>query len=332
MLHTHKWVMSHMKMNHVTHIKRSHVSRAGEFCSVTHMWMSHATYLNESRHTHKKQSCLSRRRVLLCHTHMKESCHIYEWIMSRTSKGVMSLAQASFAALPGEEERRLRRIKHNLRLIRALITQPLEYGVIAAETLLSWQSPGLTGGTFALLQALVLFECLRFIPALLLMCCAAQVILVMQWHIHMCDMTHSCVWLDSFIYVTRLIHMCVIWLIHMCVIWLIHMCVIWLIHVMQWRIHMCDMTHSCVMCDMTNSYMWHDWSICLWHDWFICGTRLIHMCVIWLIHVCVTWLIHMCDMTHSYVWHDSFIYVRRQWVIQRSLIWMSHVTYMGVAS
>jgi len=124
----------------------------------------------------------------------------------------MSLAQASFAALPGEEERRLRRIKHNLRLIRALITQPLESGVVAVETLLSWQSPGLTGGTLALLQALVLFECLRFLPALLLMCCAAQVMREslklfseklfsevirefanhcgMQWRIHMCDMTH----------------------------------------------------------------------------------------------------------------------------------------------
>jgi len=38
------------------------------------------------------------------------------------------------------------------------------------------------------------------------------------WLIHVCDMTHSCVWQDSF------------------------MCVTWLIHV-------CDMTHSCV---------WHD--------------------------------------------------------------------------
>lgn len=89
-------------------------------------------------------------------------------------------AQASFAALPGEEERRLRRIKHNMRLIRALVTGPLEQAFISAETLLSWQSPGLTGVTFALLQALVLFDWLRFIPALLLVSSAAQVMEVQR--------------------------------------------------------------------------------------------------------------------------------------------------------
>ena len=61
------------------------------------------------------------------------------------------------------------------------------------------------------------------------------------------------------------------------------------------------------MCDMTHSYVRH--------DWFICVTWLIHMCHV--IHsyvwhdsfICVTWLIHMCDMTHSHMWHDSFIRV-----------------------
>ena len=43
----------------------------------------------------------------------------------------------------------------------------------------------------------------------------------------------------------------------------------------RWRIHMCDMAHSCVC-----------------HDSFTCVTR-----------------IHMCDMTHSDVCHDSFICV-----------------------
>ena len=41
----------------------------------------------------------------------------------------------------------------------------------------------------------------------------------------------------------------------------------------MWLIHMCDVTHSYV-----------------WYDWFIC----------------VIWLIHMFDVTHSHVWHDSF--------------------------
>jgi len=109
--------------------------------------------------------------------------------------------------------------------------------------------------------------------------------------IHMCDMTHSYVWHDSFICLT-------------------------------WLIHMCDMTHSyvwhdsfvCVTCihtcDMTHSYAWRA---------FICVTWLIHTCdmshsYVW--HdsfVCVT-CFHMCDMTHSYMWHVSFVYVT--WLIR----------------
>jgi len=88
------------------------------------------------------------------------------------------------------------------------------------------------------------------------------------------------------------------------------------------------------MCDTTHSYVWHDSLICMtwlidmydmthsyvWHDSFICVTWLIHTCdmthsYVW--HdsfIRVTWLIHMCDMTHSYVCdiefvsrHDSFV-------------------------
>jgi len=97
------------------------------------------------------------------------------------------------------------------------------------------------------------------------------------WRMHVCDMTHACVWYDA------------------C------MCVIW-------RMHVCDMTHACVwydarmmhtqqpegqglrgalpyftvcLCDMmTHSYVWYDALIC------------------------VTWLIPMCDMTHSCARHD----------------------------
>ena len=72
------------------------------------------------------------------------------------------------------------------------------------------------------------------------------------WLIHVCDMTHSCVWHDSFMCVTWLIH---VWdMIHSCVWHDPFMCVTWLIHV-------CDMTHSCV-----------------WHDSFTCVTWLIHVC------------------------------------------------------
>jgi len=68
----------------------------------------------------------------------------------------------------------------------------------------------------------------------------------------MCDMTHSYVWHDLFIFATWLIHMC-----DMTYSYVRHdsfICVTWLIH----------------MCDMTRSYVWH--------DSFICATWLIHMC------------------------------------------------------
>jgi len=96
----------------------------------------------------------------------------------------------------------------------------------------------------------------------------------LTWLIHLCDMTHSCVWHDSF--------MCVTWLFHMCDMTPSYVsrdsfiCVTWLIH----------------MCDMTRSYVWHD--------------SLIY--VTWLIHMWdmthflrVPWLIHMCDVPHPFV-------------------------------
>ena len=82
------------------------------------------------------------------------------------------------------------------------------------------------------------------------------------WLIHMCDMTHSYVWHDSFTCVTWLIHMCD--MTHSCVWHDSFTCVTWLIH-------MCDMTHSHVwhhLCDMTHSHVCHN-----------IATSLIHTCV-----------------------------------------------------
>jgi len=88
---------------------------------------------------------------------------------------------------------------------------------------------------------------------------------------HVCDMTHSCVWHDPFGLLV-------------CVICLYDMT----------GSYVSDMTYSCVwhdlfgtfacmigLYDMTHSYAWHD------------------------TFICVTWHIHMCDMTHSYVWHNT---------------------------
>jgi len=124
-----------------------------------------------------------------------------------------------------------------------------------------------------------------------------------MWLVHMCDMTHSYVWHDSFIRVT----------------WLIvchdsFICVTWLIHV----------------CGMTHSYVWHDWLVLMCdktdahvcHDSFVCVPRascdMIHSYVWHELSMGVTWILHMCDLTHSYVWYDSCIYV----------IWRMHISDM----
>jgi len=113
------------------------------------------------------------------------------------------------------------------------------------------------------------------------------------------------------ILVTRHIYMwhysfsCVMWRIHICD--MIHSCVRHDTSIcLTWLIHMCDRTHPYIwgikiICDMTHSYVTQ--LIHSWHDAFICVTWRIH---IW--HVAF-----VCDMTHSYVtrrihmWHDSFI-------------------------
>jgi len=84
----------------------------------------------------------------------------------------------------------------------------------------------------------------------------------------------------------------------------------WPMYMLDWLIHICDMTHWYVqhdslicapwlidICNMTHWYVRHDsliratWLIDRQHDSFICATR----------------RVHMCDMTHSHVRHDSVI-------------------------
>jgi len=117
--------------------------------------------------------------------------------------------------------------------------------------------------------------------------------------VHMCDLTHSCMWLD-------------LWLDQFICVWYDWFtCVTWISH-------MCDMTH---MCDIAFTWMQNHptllspfnptcpslslvlicvtWPIymydmtqfmCLWRDSFICVT--------WLI--CVTWRIRMCAMDSDF--------------------------------
>jgi len=78
--------------------------------------------------------------------------------------------------------------------------------------------------------------------------------LYVPWLIHMCscNITHSCMWLDSCICVPRLIHMCDITQLY---VWHDSFTQVWVSihHTMD----SCDITHLC-MCAMTHPYVWHD--------------------------------------------------------------------------
>jgi len=48
--HTYEWVMSHIRMSHVTHMNEScHTYER----VMSHIWMSHVTHMNESCHTYE---------------------------------------------------------------------------------------------------------------------------------------------------------------------------------------------------------------------------------------------------------------------------------------
>ena len=188
--------------------------------------------------------------------------------------------------------------------------------------------------------------------------CVPWLISRVSWPIHVCVMTHSYVWHDSFTRVT-------------------------------WLIHTCDMTLWCTCPDMTRSYMWHDsfihvtWLIHTcdmthsrdWHDTFIRVTWLIRTRHNELLHairhfvaVCcnvlrewnksftqVTRLIYTGDMTHWFIPVTSSSFMRsatllrgfswctvgrssahcinesrhiNQWVMPH--VWARHVTYQWV--
>jgi len=140
------------------------------------------------------------------------------------------------------------------------------------------------------------------------------------WLIHMCDMTHSYVWHDSFICVTWLIHMCdmthsYVWQASfICGTWPICLCDVTFSYVWKWLIRWCDRTHSYVGHGAFIEEMWlihmHDMacSMCV-----ACLSRL-HVCV----YMCV--YVFMCDMTDSYVRHDSITAAYRG-------AWLSHLSW-----
>ena len=76
------------------------------------------------------------------------------------------------------------------------------------------------------------------------------------------------------------------------------------------------------MCDMTDSYVWHDAFICvppfIRVTWRILVCDMTHSYVRQDSFICVTLLICMCAMTHSHLWHDSFL----------CATWLTHVCNM----
>ena len=141
-------------------------------------------------------------------------------------------------------------------------------------------------------------------------------------HSHMrCDMTHLCVWHDSFMCATWLIYVCDMTHLYVwhdsarCVTWLMHMwdsarCVSWLIHMsarfVSWLIHMSFTCETSIFTCETQL------DVCL--DSFTCETWLIHtsicvsMCVLTHSHVRPLSSSHDTQATQLCVWHDSFIY------------------------
>ena len=152
----------------------------------------------------------------------------------------------------------------------------------------------------------------------------------------MWDMTHSCVWHDSFIRVTWLVHTCDIDPMQCSIS---SRCIIYVTH----------MNESCLMCEwvmlyIRMSHVTHIFRVkCIVprsmsyagdHS-FICATWRIHMCDMtqsYVQHVsftCATWFVKTCDMTHVSVQHDSFI--RVTWLIRMcnmNVMWDMIYLYM----
>ena len=138
----------------------------------------------------------------------------------------------------------------------------------------------------------------------------------------MCEMTHSCVWLDSFIRATWLIHT---WDMTHSHVWLDSFIrATWLIHV--WHDSFIRVTWLVYTCDMDYSYVWHNsfmrvtWLVCtcdMTYSSVIRVTRLIYECGYKMTYscvrrnscTCVTCRKHVCDRTYVHMRHDSCIHV-----------------------
>jgi len=129
------------------------------------------------------------------------------------------------------------------------------------------------------------------------------------WLICACDMTHLCVWHDSFVRVT-------------------------------WLICACHVTRQ-YLNTFTNCWQ-RDSSACIHvqYDLFMCVTWPTYILTrsrqrtarSWCVYTCVIWLIYACDMTHLCVWSDSPIYLITLTTADREIAvhtYMRDVKYRG---
>jgi len=88
--HTREWVISHMSINHCTHVKQCCSVETvpdimDESCHTyarvrSHIWMRHVTHMNKSCHTHAKRPCNTATHTA-AHTakHTATHTHYLEW-------------------------------------------------------------------------------------------------------------------------------------------------------------------------------------------------------------------------------------------------------------
>ena len=164
------------------------------------MWMSHATHMNESCHTYERVTP----HIWMSHvTHMNESCHTYEWVMSHIWMSRVTHMNESC---------------HTYECVMAHIwmthSKHMNGSCHAYECVVCAGIPKnqCTHDTYDWVVSP--YTWMSHVTHMNESCHTYEWVTPHTWTgVHVCDMTHSCVWSESFIYVT-------------------------------WRIHMCDMTHS----------------------------------------------------------------------------------------
>jgi len=267
MCNTHKWVMSHTFKWVMWHIQMSHVSQAHSCSLIRHAeqtWMNHVSHVRMSHVTHLYESCdtfkwvmshrltgtllQSHTKHLTCGTRKKwVMSQTFKWVMSHTFKWVMSHRHT--AAVSNE-------------------TFDMWRTVYTCSCWIWW---GPNGGWLRARGSWIVQMCdmthSRVCPPRRMTSCAGFVDSSNVWHDSFTRVPPT---EDDFVREVRGLFKCVTWLIHACAT---HGG--WVCARGSWIVQMCDMTHSRVwpssggwvrvrgscrihVCDVTDSNVYHD--------------------------------------------------------------------------